>query len=560
METADREDLEQRGGLTAARVLESRVVFAGALALLVAAGGAGAFLCPLNQDAAFFLHCGERMLDGARLYRDIMDMNMPLSFYASMLPAWLGRALGVPSTAVLNVCVLAMVAVSLALCARLLHLVMADRGLGDRRCVLLVLAFVMLLGSADNYGKSNLGQKEHVMFVTAAPYLLAAAARAMGAPVGAGIAFFVGLFAGVGMAQKPNFLAAWGVVELYLFLRGRCWRVWLRPENAGVVLVHAVYGLFILWRTPEYLRLVPLMKQGYFSYEGAGLASVFLNGITKLCVLAFVCHLLVRTQEWNRELRRILALACVGFLLSAISRFKGWYYHYYPAQAAALLLLTVLVLGIKEKIEQVTCSRATMRWAAPVIPVILALLGMGGGGALVNMHRWTRSSSVPQFVRLLREHAAGRPVCFLSYSALSPAFPAVNYSGARWCLRFGNLWQLAGIYPAAGAPAAVFPYHARAEMGQVERMLFDGVVEDVVRARPEVVAVDSGDLYARAGAAVFDYVEYFSHDRGFAEAWKEYELLARVDTFQVFRRKPGAGEADASQPAASRGAPAPGSR
>ena len=50
------------------------------------AGGSlvGQFRMPLNGDSAYVLDVARRMLDGAVLYRDIIDVNPPFIFWASL--------------------------------------------------------------------------------------------------------------------------------------------------------------------------------------------------------------------------------------------------------------------------------------------------------------------------------------------------------------------------------------------------------------------------------------------------------------------------------------------
>ena len=48
--------------------------------LLAAAGAVGEFRNPPGGDAASLLYGAERILDGAKLYRDLVDLNPPSSF------------------------------------------------------------------------------------------------------------------------------------------------------------------------------------------------------------------------------------------------------------------------------------------------------------------------------------------------------------------------------------------------------------------------------------------------------------------------------------------------
>src|SRR5205085_881883 len=73
-------------------------------------------LPPLNADAAAILYFADRMLSGDRLYVDLIDVNPPLIFWLNLIPAWMARHAGTDLATTFAALVLALHAVSLALC------------------------------------------------------------------------------------------------------------------------------------------------------------------------------------------------------------------------------------------------------------------------------------------------------------------------------------------------------------------------------------------------------------------------------------------------------------
>ena len=71
-----------------------------------------------NHDVAWFLYCAERILDGARYYRDWLDVNPPGISWLSVIPVALARALGVSSMLAFD---------ALVVCAILLSVVASHR-------------------------------------------------------------------------------------------------------------------------------------------------------------------------------------------------------------------------------------------------------------------------------------------------------------------------------------------------------------------------------------------------------------------------------------------------
>ncbi len=73
---------------------EQRQRIAGSLlyATLYALGLARSFSKPLNHDAAWYLYGAGRVVQGAKLYRDIVDINPPLIFYFGCPAVLLARS------------------------------------------------------------------------------------------------------------------------------------------------------------------------------------------------------------------------------------------------------------------------------------------------------------------------------------------------------------------------------------------------------------------------------------------------------------------------------------
>ncbi|MBX9697943.1 MAG: hypothetical protein K2X74_00845, partial [Acetobacteraceae bacterium] len=73
---------------------------------------------PVNHDAAAVLGFAERWLAGERLYADLIDVNPPLIFLLNLAPAALGAWTPLGPVAALQLCLLALCALSVLLCLR----------------------------------------------------------------------------------------------------------------------------------------------------------------------------------------------------------------------------------------------------------------------------------------------------------------------------------------------------------------------------------------------------------------------------------------------------------
>ena len=75
----------------------------------------------LNHDVAWYLVAADRFLDGARLYRDIIEVNPPLAFYLAVPPVAAARLTGWEPIDCLVVYVCLLIALSLAICDHLVE-------------------------------------------------------------------------------------------------------------------------------------------------------------------------------------------------------------------------------------------------------------------------------------------------------------------------------------------------------------------------------------------------------------------------------------------------------
>jgi hypothetical protein len=79
-------------------------------------------IIPLNTDVSWLLTIGERVLDGQRLYVDIVEINPPMAVFAYLPGIALARALGVDPKNVTDALILALAASSLLATSRILRL------------------------------------------------------------------------------------------------------------------------------------------------------------------------------------------------------------------------------------------------------------------------------------------------------------------------------------------------------------------------------------------------------------------------------------------------------
>jgi hypothetical protein len=139
-------------------------------------------------------------------------------------------------------------------------------------------------------------------------------------------------------------------------------------------------------------------------------------------------------------------------------------------------------------------------------------------------------------VSLLRQHAAGRPVAVLSMrTILYPAFPAVNYAGAGWSLRYNSLWFLPGLYSAQlASPDSERQFRSPAAMEPIEREFFEQIIADLCAAPPALLAIEEPINRAPAGRRALDLGAYYGQDERYRRLSAAYSPLTTLGPFTVF--------------------------
>lgn len=322
-------------------------VFIGVLtvATAVAVGTYFAFTIPLNHDAAWLLYLSRQVLDGARLYVDLVETNPPLIIWLGIPVILAERATGISHVTLFPATLAGIGIASLALCYRLSgHLESAQRSAFTSAAA--VALFVAPVGIW--------GQREHVLVLLTLPYSVASAARSRGDDPG--MPWLLGVAAGLGFALKPHFLLAFAVMEGWLLFAHR--RVWSGTVVAVGVIV--AYGLVVVTMT-AYVPQIWALRAIYGSFApGPGLLLVSAYGaLLALSVAAMLVH------GDGQDLRTTFTIATAAWGAVAVLQGKGWGYHFYPAISVAVCLATLGLIGLN--------SRRVYNVPAAMLPALLAL-------------------------------------------------------------------------------------------------------------------------------------------------------------------------------------------
>ncbi|HEV7266621.1 MAG TPA: hypothetical protein VGN83_17100 [Falsiroseomonas sp.] len=505
--------------------LATRPRVLGALAVAPAA----AFLLmvlapPLNHDVAAILNFAERWVAGERLYYDLIDVNPPLIFVLTAIPAAIAAWTPLDPVQALLLCALACCLAAWRMTVRL----RAGRAEGAvERAVLDVLVpLAVVLPAYD------VAQREHLMALFAIPYAFLAARRIEGLATPRGLAWAVTLAAALGFALKPHFLAVPALVEALVLLRRGPSSALRDPLPWGMAGVWLAYLASIPLVFPLYLDfVVPLVMGFYLGNGGIGLFDVLLTDQLGPALLLLATLGVVAARRSAGAPAQALLAVGIGGALSAWVQHKGWSYHVVPIAMATALLAGILLARWLDRTLPAGRAAAAAPGVALAVTLALALVHIRGESPWRQI--WYFVLSDGQITTALRQEVAGERLLVLSPD-IYPVYPALNYARARSTLRTMNLWLLVGAYP--DCPEGAPRYRETWEMSRPEFLVYRTVAEDFSRAPPAGVLVAKRSGIPRCGAEDFDPIAYFSRHPAFAETWRRYTRMVHMDSYLLYLR------------------------
>jgi len=519
-----------------------RAVWVGCAA--VAALGLAAELArPATADMGFFLYAARRVLGGARLYRDVVEINPPLIIALNLPVVLLSRATGLSEFLLYRLGTALFVGILLLYSSRLILRYVLPADPARARHLVLLLCFALFA-----LPRIDFGQREHFVLALLLPYLLLVVGESAGQRPPPGEAAVIGILAGAAIGLKPHFALVCAVLEAFRRVHSAPTERWRpTPELAGVLGFLAVYGVAVFWLTPDYLTVVSLLGAGYTQYMREPFVDLLVLGPgAPLVGFVLLALLVLRRRMRTPALAALLAWTTVACFLAAAAQGKNFRYHFYPALALAFVLLGLVAAdapAAAQRLSERIYGRASQALLATIVVVVLgwALLEVAGGDAAERRQR----AELAELVRAVRAGAGGRAVGVLSYT-MESSFPLVNYAGVELASRFPCMWPLAVSYwdpIEAGGPLR---YHAVGEMAPVERYFLNAVREDLTTAQPKLLLVlRPARDDAVNGQRRLHYVQYFGRDPELAALLAQYRLADRQGEYLLYeRRQVGAASAD----------------
>jgi hypothetical protein len=467
----------------------------------------------LNHDTSWYLVATRKWLDGAVLYRDIMEINPPLSFYLTVPAIVFADFTGIPEDASFSL--LCMLAISFSL---VWIRSMTERSVG----AISMEGIAIVAGSATALlliCSGSFGQREHMMAIFALPLFVNWALRPCGLKTTRTERILLGAYALPGLLLKPYFLFPPALLILFSSIQDRSWKTAFDPSAIVVGLGSVAYLCFIVVVHPDYMStILPAAKIAYGSFEGSWekvLGKLQLVG-TATISLTILASLL---QRPDRTASRLLVL-CVGFVVVYVIQSKGWEY-----QADSVAVPGIMLLA----------WTATMKSPRAVV-VCGAVLS---ATLLIVFHQWNgyRNPIADAFASHLTDVRPGDGIMVLS-SNVSAGFPLTNFGRYRWDSSYPAQWIVPGALVRLHARQCLDHLHdasctSAAELLDTTR---SRMVADFVENRPDAVLIDERNDKDYFQGIPFDYLDFLSEDESFPKFWDAYTKIGTFDGYGFWKR------------------------
>src|SRR3954469_12552913 len=485
----------EREGLAPMPLLLIGVVFAIAIGLRQ--------VVPLNTDVSWLIVISERMLDGQRLFRDIIEINPPMAPFAYLPGVALARLLGVDPRHVIDAQLLSLAAASLFVVSRILRLSPSLPPLNWGPLAIWSAAVVTILPM------HVFAQREHMAMLTFLPALAVYAMRSNRESVPLWAILVAGAGAGITLAFQPFFTVPAALCILFAAIRARSWLTLFAPENiiAAAIVIAVSVGTYVFY--PEYFTVTyPLVRDTYLSWS-MPLSVIFLNDATLVFAIAMVSVLLVQQKRAADSLLLVTAFASIGFAVSFYLQRRGWAYHSYPMVAVALLAMGYALTG---------ATGARSRGGEILSALVLAvsfILGM----------QWFYAGVYVGPVRQAVEGLVTNPKILVLSGEAAIGHPLVRDINGVWVSRQENLWIREFVR--LTRERTVVDAATDAKLKDYLALERKWLIEDFRKLPPDLVLVDNlrseWGAWARADAEV-------------SELLKPYTLVRTVDGIDILRR------------------------
>jgi hypothetical protein len=461
-----------------------------------------------TTDVSWLITLSEKVLDGTRLYVDMIEVNPPASVLLYLPAVALARLMGIAPEIVVNTLVFFAAGASLWITGRILTRARLLDGV-DGWSLAAFAALLLLVFPARVFA-----EREHIAVIILLPALASYVARAHGIFPGVAAIMMAGIGIGIAVSIKPHFAFAIILAAAAAAYHAKSWRLFFVPEHWIASIIVAIYGASIFVFYPQFISdILPLVKTVYVPVRQP--LSVILTRLPVMLWLLSIFLLVIQKQRAILAPRfSILLMASCGFALAHLAQGKGWPYHTYPMLALVLLALAILPSEHSRKVRKESTTKNSRTARLLVLATTIGLVAVG--------FNWlTLEPDFTPLAETIRRYAT-QPRMLVISSDFALGHPLVRQLRGQWVQRVGSLWiticaeWLLKREHSPAAAALLESYVAR------DRAM---LLEDIRREKPDIILVDQ------------DWEAYTRSDPALSELLKAYDEVSREQGIIILRRQ-----------------------
>src|SRR5258706_3701853 len=286
-----------------------------------------------NTDVSWLLTVGERVLDGQRLYIDVVETNPPMAVLVYTPGIAIARALGLPAELVTDSLMFALIFVSLAIVAGILRKSSVLDAAQGRLLAPLAFAVLAILPM------QAFGQREHIAVVELLPLLAVFVARMNGRAPPTSMAIVAGCGAGLALSFKPHFAVGMLCAVGCLAVHARSWKAAFTPENLTAAVIALLYAAGVAAFFPEFFTSIgPLVRDVYIPV-GLSFEALLEKPALPIWGVAILATIVLKRRDRIDAACLLLLTASLGFAAVFLLRPKGWPYQSYSMISPGMLAL-----------------------------------------------------------------------------------------------------------------------------------------------------------------------------------------------------------------------------
>jgi hypothetical protein len=442
------------------------------LILVFGAAVAMRHLVVANTDVSWEITLSEKILDGQRLYSDLIELNPPASTLLYLPAVVLARALGFVPEIIVDALVFIGALVSLLIVSRIVYRCRLFDELPGSMVAAAALAVLTILPA------QAFGQREHIALIAVLPALATLAVRATGAKPLLWHCLVAGAGAGVTVCIKPHFALALIFAAMAAALHLRSWRVLFALENCIAAAVVIVYGICVVVFFRAYItEMMPLVADVYLPVRWP-LIDLLVSRPMLLWTGAFLAVCSLERSAGNNPIS-LLLMASVGFAAAYIIQGKGWPYHSYPMLALVLIALCLAIAYRSSAAQQAGARDDLKSFGAMAVFAIVAALSF----AWFNLAVDTRAAAAA-----VKRIAPPHPSIIVISDDIAIGHPLVREVQGRWISRVCSRWIMgnaAGRIIAGGLDETTKERLAADMKAERQRL-----VDEIRDGKPDIILVD----------------------------------------------------------------------